>query len=686
MATLHESWHAVADLRPRLHPAATVTAAPSRGRLWRVVLHPGGEPPRRISPAAWGFAGLLDGSRTIDRAWRAALRGHGDDALTQPEALDLLGWLAASSLLRFDADADVGPLLRRAGERRRREAAARLMNPLFLRVPLGSPDRLLERLRPAGERVFTRIGLLVWSLAVLAGVATLISNAGRLSNDLRGVGEGGAAGVALATAGVFVAMKLLHELAHGLAAKTLGRPHGAGEVRACGLQWMLVAPVPFVDVTPSWGIPGRWHRAAVGAAGMASDLLIASVAAVLWANLTLGPARLVCLQAIVVATVGTLLFNANPLVRFDGYFILCDLLDAPNLGRRAFGYVGHLVKRFAFGIAGSLDPSHDAAERPWLVAYALAAAAYRCVLCFAIVVMLAAWWPVAAAVLGTATVTAWLGVPAVKGLKFLAASPELHRRRGWAWATVGVTAAALGVAVGVVPVEERLTAYGSVVGDEATLHAPAQGRVVAVAAAGTTVAAGDVLLRLDADELDAEILRERAAERAAAVKRRAAEDAGDAAAAGRFADEAALRRHRLTTLRDRRKAMTVVAAHTGVWLPAEAATVGSFRRAADPLGRLVSSAGARVEATVDEHVGPRLTVGQAAQVVGLDGRRHATTLATIGGDAVHAGRFRVRSPLPAGEALPVGSGVRLDLPTGRRPLAARWLSSLRRHLTPRDDL
>ena len=94
----------------------------------------------------------------------------------------------------------------------------------------------------------------------------------------------------------------------------------------------------------------------------------------------------------------------------------------------------------------------------------------------------------------------------------------------------------------------------------------------------------------------------------------------------------------------------------------------------------------------DEHVGPRLTVGQAAQVVGLDGRRHATTLATIGGDAGHAGRFRVRSPLPAGEAgeageaLPVGSGVRLDLPTGRRPLAARWLSSLRRHLTPRDDL
>ncbi len=688
MSTLHESWHTVANLRPRLHPAATSSIQPSRGKLWRVLLHPGGDAPRRVSPAAWAFAGLLDGTRTVDRAWHVALKSHGDDALTQPEALDLLGWLATANLLRFDIEADVRPLLRRASERRLREARGRMLNPLFLRVPLASPDRLLERLRPLGGLLFSPAGAIVWTLLVLLGGATVASNATALSVDLRAIAEGGA-GLLLATAVIFAAMKCLHEFAHGLAAKTLGKPHGAaGEIRSFGLQWMLVAPVPFVDVTPSWGIPRRRHRVLIGAAGMASDLLCAALAAMLWANLTPGPARLACLQVMLVAAVGTVLFNANPLVRFDGYFILSDLLDVPNLGRRAFGYVGHLIKRFGFGVRNAFDPSADKVERPWLVAYAVSAAAYRIVLCGAILALLATWWPVAALIFGTATIVAWIGLPLARGLTYLVISPELHRRRGRACALTAVAASCLVVGLGVVPFEDSVEATGEVVAaDETTVRPRVAGRLTGILDAVEIVEAGDTLFSVDVGQVRADLARAEASLATALIQAREARQAGRAELAERHDLEAEVYRRRVVDLETRRSAGTQLAPHAGVWLPAQDVVDGVMCEPGHPAGRVVALKGAAVTGEVAEHVGPRLRPGQSLTLRGAgSGGADIEIVGSLESlsSSTDKGRyaFRVNEPGP----FQVGSTVRVTWSLGRRPLAWQWLDVARRHLTPRTDL
>ncbi len=151
---------------------------------------------------------------------------------------------------------------------------------------------------------------------------------------------------ALLAAVLYLPIKLVHELAHGLAVRRWG-----GQVREAGVTLMLLMPVPYVDASAATGFAQRRARIAVSAAGIMTELALAAVALPLWLWLDDGLARDCAFVTLVVAGVSTLLFNGNPLQRLDGYYILCDALDLPNLGPRSRAWWLDLLRRHLLGVA-----------------------------------------------------------------------------------------------------------------------------------------------------------------------------------------------------------------------------------------------------------------------------------------------------------------------------------------------
>ena len=120
--------------------------------------------------------------------------------------------------------------------------------------------------------------------------------------------------------------KVIHEFGHGLSCKYYG-----GECHEMGFMLLVFTPCLYCDVSDSWMLPSKWKRMMIGAGGMYIELILASTATFLWWNSHEGLFNQMCLNVMFVSSVSTLLFNANPLMRFDGYYILSDMLEIPNL-------------------------------------------------------------------------------------------------------------------------------------------------------------------------------------------------------------------------------------------------------------------------------------------------------------------------------------------------------------------
>ena len=146
-------------------------------------------------------------------------------------------------------------------------------------------------------------------------------------------------------------IKSFHELGHGLAVKAWG-----GEVRETGVSILMLMPVPFVDASAASAFPEKHRRAAVGAAGMMVELFFAALATFVWLNVEDGFVRDIAFVLMVIGGVSTVLFNGNPLLRFDGYYVLSDLLDVPNLGPRSNAYVAYLAQRYLLKIENAVSP------------------------------------------------------------------------------------------------------------------------------------------------------------------------------------------------------------------------------------------------------------------------------------------------------------------------------------------
>jgi putative peptide zinc metalloprotease protein len=363
------SWHRLAPLRPTLAAGLKVVRQEVRGQVWHILVEPQSGRQVRLNASAYALVAAFDGHETVDAIWQRRLAQEREGAPTQDEVLRLLAQLFRGGMVRFDAAPHLSLVFaRRADDDRQRRNA--FLNPLVLRMPLFDPTRWLRPLSPLADALFRPAVFVAWLLAVLLALLA----AGTSFNEL----QSHASRLLAAPSSYLIAwccypvVKLLHELGHGLAVRRYG-----GDVREFGVSLMLLTPAPYVDASAASTFPLARQRLLVSAAGILVEIALAVVALAVWFAVAPGLVRDVALVVVLVCSISTILFNGNPLLRLDGYHVLCDALQLPNLALRSQAWWSrrwrNLVGSERRGAAQLLAPG----ERKWLVAYAPASALYR---------------------------------------------------------------------------------------------------------------------------------------------------------------------------------------------------------------------------------------------------------------------------------------------------------------------
>jgi putative peptide zinc metalloprotease protein len=306
---------------------------------------------------------------------------------------------------------------------------------------------------------------------------------------------------------VYPLLKALHELGHAYAVKS-----GEGEVHEMGIMLLVLAPIPYVDATAAGAFRSKWSRALVGAAGILVELFVAGIAMFVWVLVEPGLLRAIAFNVLLVAGASTLLFNGNPLLRYDGYYVLSDLIEIPNLGNRSNQYWQWLAKRYLFGLKSIERPPASVGERRWFVFYGAASFIYRTLVMIAITLFIAGEFFVVGVVLALWAAITMFALPIGKGLAYVLSSPELQRVRTRArLLTFGALALFL-LFVLAVPMPLRTHAEGVVwVPENAEVRAAADGFVERLLVPPeASVGSGDLLLVTVDPTLSAEVEQSRA--------------------------------------------------------------------------------------------------------------------------------------------------------------------------------
>jgi putative peptide zinc metalloprotease protein len=492
------SWYRVAGVRPRLRNHAQIHRHVYRGGVWYVLQNHSTGKFHRFTPVANLIIGLMDGKRTLQEIWDLACVRLGDDTPSQDEVIKLLSDLHRADVLQSDAPPDLHELSKRRRQHARTRWKQYLGNPLSLRFPLFDPDRMLAGMMPFLRHLLGWPGAVLWLAVVGWAVVLAALHWPALSSDV--MDRVFSVENVLLLWFVFPLIKLLHEFGHAVATKLDG-----GEVHEMGVMLLVMMPIPYVDASAASAFRDRKSRMLVGGAGMLVEIFIAALAMLAWTQLEPGTERAICYNIMLVAGVSTVLFNLNPLLRYDGYYILSDYLEIPNLGQRSNEYVGYLVNKHLFGVEGGSSPVEEPGERKWFVFYAVGSFIYRMFMMVAIVLLVAGKFFVIGVVMAVWAFANMLIVPLSKKINYLVSSPVLvnHRRRVMI-VTGAIVVLLMGI-IGWLPAPSSTRAEGVIWAPEKSqVRASVDGFVTRILAKPNQhVRRGDLLIECTDPELDA---------------------------------------------------------------------------------------------------------------------------------------------------------------------------------------
>ncbi len=348
------------------------------------------------------FLSFLDGNTTLAGACGLAARALGSRAPTSEQAGVIGRWLLEHELAYLKSDGPpVRSLTRAAGGEDQPKFWSRL-NPFWMKFPLPGGDRWL---RPIADKLTFCLApgaVATGGLLILLAVIVLAVCWNSFSTSVAEVFSGSNWLWLLCT---WVALKIVHELGHAVACHRQG-----GTVRETGMVFILFAPLAYVDVTSCWRMNSRWSRIAVSAAGMYVELVIAAIAILVWSVVDSPHTEFLLYNLVVTAGLSTLLFNANALMRFDGYFILADLVEIPNLYAEGSMAVRRILKKLIFGMASG-ESNLSTWRRPFVVAYGLAASFWRLTICLSLAIAASTMFAGAGIAIAGLGLFLWFGGP-----------------------------------------------------------------------------------------------------------------------------------------------------------------------------------------------------------------------------------------------------------------------------------
>lgn len=496
----NDQWSQYKELLFGLHPHISIVPLRFRGIRWYLLKNDLTGGFTRLNESAYTFISHLDGYQTLDDTLQLFNKRHPEKALSSEQVIKLTGQLLAQDFLKLDESLNAEKQYDLSKLRQKRSQLGWASNPLSLKFNLFNPDRLLSKLDTVIGALFTRTAAFLAISTIVFGLFLAIFQRNEISLELNS--ELVAPRNLIAMTLIFIVIKFVHEFGHAFAIK-----HWGGHVKEMGITFLVFSPVPYVDASDSWAFQNKYKRVMVSAMGIITELIIASISIIVWSISEPGVIKTLALNSAIVASLSTILFNANPLLKFDGYYVLQDVLEIPNLYGRAQAYLTYLVLTYIVGHKSSESPAYEKEERKWLLGYGVSALVYRFVLLSVITLYLVKTFFILGLLIGAWAVYHQVVSPIIRGISYLASSPELNHFRH---ISIFRSLAAASIAVLVfffAPLPNSTYAEGAIwIEKQAQIYSTQDGYIEEILVeSGSPVRKGDPLLRLSAPQLDAKI-------------------------------------------------------------------------------------------------------------------------------------------------------------------------------------
>jgi putative peptide zinc metalloprotease protein len=368
------------QLRVRLRRDLAIEAQKYEGRTFHVVKDPVSLRYYRLKDNEYFLLQYLDGQHTLEEAQKEYEIRYRPDRLKLEDVEAFAQQLINAGLAQNESPRAGKQLFEQRAKRRRSEWMQTLTNILYIKIPIFDPDTTLKHMLRWVGWIFS-LWFFVLSVALMLSAAMLVAT--HFETFRSKLPEQHLFFRFQTIAYMWAALglvKVIHEFGHGLSCKVFG-----GEVHEMGALLLCLSPALYCNVSDAWTLPSKWHRIIISAAGIYVELVIAAIATFVWWNSATQPfVNNLALSLMVVCSVSTVVFNANPLMRYDGYYVLADWLEIPNLRERSNRFIKNLTLEYCLGVEVTPEPYMALWRRILFVSYAVGSYIYRWVVTFGI--------------------------------------------------------------------------------------------------------------------------------------------------------------------------------------------------------------------------------------------------------------------------------------------------------------
>jgi putative peptide zinc metalloprotease protein len=489
-------WHRYSQLKPKLKNKVKVQPQQYRNQQWYIITGVSGNQVR-INSSGYAIIGRCDGRFTIQQIWQAVLEVNTEDAPTQDEVIQLLNDLDEHDLLVYDVLPDMQNLFKRKKIKQTQHLKAHV-NPFTFRIPLWDPSQFLNRFNPILSTLFSSFSIIVWLAFILLGTLLLVTHWVELSAH---------ATLHLATQRyiliawlAYPVVKAIHELSHALAIKKWG-----GVVKETGITLLMLTPAPYVDATDVVRFKSKYQRVIVSLVGIMTELFMAVIALIVYLTSQPGLTQDIAFVIAFICGISSLLFNGNPLLRFDAYYAMCDWLALPNLASRSKAYWSNFLSRLFLGGKDNLKPLNLAkGEQKWLFVYAPLSLLYILLVFSTLIIIVGSKSFILGLILTTVFTIGFLFKPLYSLVKrILTLSHQTNRATKTKLLLIGITALFI-IGVFIVPMPNTTMAEGIVLlDDNAQLRAESDGVLRRIFVKNNEIVSkGQLIMLLENDDLN----------------------------------------------------------------------------------------------------------------------------------------------------------------------------------------
>jgi len=374
MTTLQDSLvsSSARKLSVRKRPDLSARQQQYLGRSYWVVKEPVGLNYFRFQDEEYAILQMIDGRTSLDEIKERFEADFPPQKITLEELQQFIGMLHRSGLVIADVPGQGQQLRKRRDQRRRQELLGAWTNVLCIRFKGFDPERILNRIYPYVRWFFSAPVMALCLIGMLSALTLVVVQFDDFRSKLPSFYQFFGPANVFWLAVTLAVSKVLHEFGHGLTCK-----HFGGECHEMGVMILVLTPCLYCNVSDSWMLPNKWHRAAIGAAGIFVEVLLASICTFIWWFTEPGLLNNICLNLVFIASVSTIIFNANPLLRYDGYYVLSDLVEIPNLRQKATSILSRKLGQWLLGLEPSEDPFLPQRNQVLFAVYSVAAAMYR---------------------------------------------------------------------------------------------------------------------------------------------------------------------------------------------------------------------------------------------------------------------------------------------------------------------